>query len=97
MKSTLASAFLTCSLFAGTCLAAEVPSLPMPETDQQRIDSLIHQNQLLAESLASLRNEVERPRTREEAFATCMQAARGTSSAMAAESIGAHCDKLLRQ
>lgn len=66
-------------------------------SDKERIDSLIRQNQILAEDNATLRSQCEKPKTREEAFAACMQAAKGGSSPMAAESIGGHCDQLLKK
>lgn len=63
-----------------------------PLSDQARLDALIRQNQLLIEENARL-NAL--PKTREQAFAACMQAAKG-AGAMAAESIGSNCRQLLR-
>ena len=85
----------TC-LASGMCAAADTSAVTPPTTDQERIDSLIKQNQLLTEIITGLKAESERPKTREEVFTACMQAAKG-SSAMAAESIGGHCDQLLRK
>jgi hypothetical protein len=50
---------------------------------------------MLIEENQKLRVLADRPKTKEEAFAICMQATKGHDSAMAAESIGGHCDKLL--
>jgi hypothetical protein len=81
--------------FAADAIANPLPAAPLSDT--QRIDSLIRQNQILVEEIQRLRAEAERPKTKEEAFAACMQAARGQSSPMAAESIGGHCDLLLKK
>ena len=97
MKSMIASLVLIGGFVATACAAADMPSATTALTDQQRIDSLTHQNQMLVEEIKALQAEYERPRTIEETFAACMQAARGTTSAMAAESIGGHCDKLLKK
>jgi len=70
---------------------------PSPLSDKERIDALIKQNQMLIEDNMRLRAIAERPKTREEIFATCMQATKGETSAMAAESIGEHCDQLLKR
>ena len=79
------------------CAATDTLAVTAPKTDQERIDSLIKQNQMLTELVTSLKIESERPRTKEEAFTDCMQAAKGSRSAMAAESIGGHCDQLLKK
>ncbi len=96
MNSRIVSLMLIGGLFATACVAAEAPPAT-PETDQQRIDSLIGQNRMLAEEIKGLQVEYERPKSKEEAFAACMQAAKGATSAMAAESIGEHCDQLLKR
>lgn len=78
---------------AATAFAAD----PAPATDKERIDYLMRQSQRQSEEIAQLKTEVARPKSRQEAFAQCMQAAGTAPSAMAAESIGEHCDKLLKQ
>lgn len=65
--------------------------------DKTQAEQMLRQVDQLADDVARLRTEMARPRTREEAFAQCMQAARGATSAMAAESIGEHCDLLLKK
>jgi hypothetical protein len=79
-------------LLAGAWAAEEKTALPAPLTDSERIDSLIRQNQILLSENTRL---ARLPRTKEEMFVSCMQAAKGQTSAMAAESIGGHCSKLL--
>lgn len=81
------------TLLTSICATANEPAAA-PMSDRQVIDSLVKQNQMLLAENARLS---ERPQTKEEAFAICMQAAKGPKSAMAAESIGEHCDRLLKQ
>ena len=78
---------------------APLPSQPVSslKSDQERIDYLIKQNQMLIEVIKSLKAESDRPKTKEEAFAACMQAAKGATNPMSAESIGGHCDQLLKK
>lgn len=92
MKMTMAILLSLAGLLANA-QAAEGVAAPM--TEKERLDILIKQNRLLTEENLKLRAQSERPKTKEEAFALCMQAAKGNDSAMAAESIGEHCDKLL--
>ena len=95
---TIIACLLVATCAAGAALAAEPATAPSaPLSAEQRIDALIQQNQALVEQVKRLATEADRPKTREEAFASCMQAARGQSSAMAAESIGSHCDQLLKK
>ena len=90
--------FLVSSILSSGAHAAEPASAPPATmTDKERLDYLIRQNQLLTEDNSTLRTQCERPKTREEAFAACMQAAKGQTSPMAAESIGGHCDQLLKK
>ena len=86
-------ALLSFILITGVCVAGDKPATA-PMSDQQVIDNLVQQNKMLiAENLRLSK----RPTTREEAFAMCMQAAKGDKGAMAAESVGEHCDQLLKQ
>ena len=62
--------------------------------DKERIDQLIQQNKALLAQNAQLLELCERPKSKEEAFAQCMQAARGDKGAMARESVGASCRQL---
>ncbi len=94
---TIVAFILGVSVVAAAAQAAEPNPSAAPTSDSQRIDSLIRQNQLLAEEIQKLRAESDRPKTKEEAFAACMQAAKGQTSPMAAESIGGHCDLLLKK
>lgn len=101
VKSTLALLVLAASATTVARAAdATAPQATAPQaaalTAEQRIDALILENQALAEQVRRLASEAARPRTREEAFASCMQAAGGKTSAMAAESIGSHCAQLLK-
>ena len=66
-------------------------------SDKERIDYLIRQDQLHTAEIARLRAEIDRPKTRAELFAACMQAAKSQTSAMGAEAVGEHCDKLWKQ
>ena len=97
MKVKIFPLLLIASLIAGPCAAADASKLIAPKTDHERIDSLLQQNQILIETIRSLKLESERPKTREEAFAACMQAAKGETSPMTAESIGGHCDQILKK
>jgi hypothetical protein len=94
MKSFFASVFLVGGLVSGAPAAEPAASGPS-SSDKALIDYLVRQDQLHTEEIARLKAELARPKTRQEAFAACMQAAKG-QSAMAAESIGEHCDRLLK-
>lgn len=96
MKSKYALVLSFC--FACAANAAE-PAAPAqaPMSDKERIDFLIRQNKALVDENERLHGLCERPKTKEEAFAACMQAAKGDKSPMAAESIGEHCDQLLKK
>ena len=96
MKAKIVSFVIAVSLISGMCAATSTSATAATETDQERIDSLMQQNLVLTEMIAKLKAESERTKTREEIFSACMQAAKG-SSAMAAESIGGHCDQLLKK
>ena len=87
--------YLTTLLLAAS-LAAPAFASDAPMTDKERIDQLIEQNRMLIAQNARLAEQCERPRTREEAFAQCMQAARGEKGAMATESVSANCRLLLK-
>lgn len=89
MKS-LATLLLAAS-FAAPAFAADAPM-----TDKERIDQLIQQNKALIAQNTLLLEQCDRPKTREEAFAQCMQAARGEKGAMATESVSANCRLLLK-
>jgi hypothetical protein len=96
-ETLIAFLVLASSLASGTCAAAPTSAAAAPISDNQRIDYLIRPNQLLVEEIQRPRGECERPKMKEEAFATCMQAAKGQNSPMAAESIGGHCDERLKK
>lgn len=87
--------YLTTLLLAAS-LAAPAFGAEAPPTDKDRIDQLIAQNKALIAQNTLLLEQCERPRTKEEAFAQCMQAARGDKGAMATESVGASCRQLLK-
>lgn len=89
-----ALALLGLAAWTSTATSAD---LPATSPDRAQVEQLLRQTAQLTEDVAHLRAELARPRTREEAFAQCMQAARGATSAMAAESIGEHCDLLLKR
>lgn len=97
MKLKIFPLLVIAGLIAGPCAAADASKLTAQKTDRERIDSLIQQNQILIETIRSLKLESDRPKTREETFAVCMQAAKGETSPMAAESIGGHCDQILKK
>lgn len=87
--------YLTILLLAAS-LAAPVFAGDAPLTDKERIDQLIEQNKMLIAQNARLAEQCERPKTKEEAFAQCMQAARGEKGAMATEAVGSNCRLLLK-
>ncbi|QNM96013.1 hypothetical protein [Chitinimonas koreensis] len=95
MKTTIAAFAAGTALLSAIAMAADQPTAPL--SDRERVDHLIRQNQVLIEENARLKGLCERPRTKEDAFAECMQAAKGGTSAMAAESIGGHCDQILKR
>jgi hypothetical protein len=98
MKLVIAPFLVAAVLVSASSFAAEEALDPAaPKSNQERIDSLVQQNQALIEEIKRLRVEAERPKTQEETFAACMQAAKGQTSPMAAESIGEHCDQLLKR
>jgi hypothetical protein len=97
MKNAIATFLVAASLASSVCAAQDHPTAPAPMQDKERIDYLIKQNQMLLEENIKLKGQCERPSTKEEAFASCMQAAKGGTSAMAAESIGSHCAQLLKK
>ncbi len=86
----LATALLAASL-ACPAFAADAPL-----SDKERIDQLIQQNKMLIAQNAQLLEQCGRPQTKEQAFAQCMQAARGEKGAMATESVSANCRLLLK-
>ncbi|XLZ68165.1 hypothetical protein ABT364_16605 [Massilia sp. SR12] len=86
----LATLLLAAS-FTAPALASDAPM-----TDKERIDQLIQQNKALLAQNAQLLDQCDRPKSKEEAFAQCMQAARGDKGAMATESVGASCRQLLK-
>lgn len=99
MHRILTVFLLSASLAAGLASAQDKTAVPdgaraaaAPMSDKERLDALIRQNQQLMDENARL-NAV--PKTPEQAFASCMQAAHG-AGAMAAESIGSNCKRLLR-
>lgn len=94
MKTIFTMLLLAGALASINCAAQDKPA---PMSDKERVDYLIKQNQMLMEENARLRKESSLPRTKEEAFAVCMLAAKGETSAMAAESIGEHCDHILKR
>lgn len=89
-------AMIACLLIA-TALAssATFAQSGAPMSDKERIDSLLRQNQMLMDENVKLRAARDTPHTTHQAFAHCMQAAKGLS-AMAAESVGGHCSKILK-
>ncbi len=97
MKNTLAIILVASIVVFGAHAAEPNPTTVASLSDSQRVDYLIRQNQLLVEEIQRLRIESARPKTKEDTFAACMQAAKGQTSAMAAESVGGHCDQLLKK
>jgi hypothetical protein len=96
MKNTFAFVLVAATTAFGA-YAAEPSSQPAESlSDSQRIDYLLRLNQSLMDEIQRLTADFERPKTKEETFVACMQAAKGQTSAMAAESIGSHCDQLLK-
>lgn len=87
--------YLTALLLAAS-IAAPAFAADAPMSDKDRIDQLIAQNKALIAQNTLLLEQCERPKTREEAFAQCMQAARGEKGAMATESVSANCRLLLK-
>ena len=98
MKTLAAAFFLSASLVAGVASADPAAATPPASTasDKERIEYLMRQDQLHTEEIARLKAEVARPKSRAELFTTCMQAARSQTSAMGAEAVGGHCDRLLK-
>ncbi|WP_296001302.1 hypothetical protein [Rugamonas sp.] len=96
MKTIYAAVVIAASLMSGLCAAEEKATPAAALSERERVDYLLKQNQMLMEENQRLKALAGRPRSKEENFAVCMQAARGETSAMAAESIGGHCDQLLK-
>jgi len=94
MKTIFTALLLTSALVSVNCAAQDKPA---PLSDRERVDYLLKQNQMLMEENARLRKQSNQPHTKEEAFAVCMLAAKGETSAMAAESIGEHCNQILKR
>lgn len=84
------------ALMLAAALAAPAFAADAPMTDKERIDQLIEQNKMLIAQNTLLTQQCERPKTKEETFAQCMQAARGEKGAMATESVSANCRLLLK-
>ena len=83
--------------FVATAHAETISGVPAPGSDGERIAFLLAQNERNRADIARLEAELSaKPKSREEVFAMCMQATLGQTSAMAAESIGSHCDLLLK-
>jgi len=82
-------------LLLAASLALPALAADAPPTKEQ-LEELIQQNKTLIAQNAMLLERHERPRSKEEAFAHCMQAARGEKSAMATESVSASCRQLLK-
>jgi hypothetical protein len=97
MKNAIVT-FVVAASFAPTLCMAELKPEPIAFTSaEKRIDFLIKQNQTLIDENIALKGDCDKPKSKEEAFASCMQATKGGTSAMAAESIGIHCDQLLKR
>ncbi|SFG16860.1 hypothetical protein SAMN05518865_10933 [Duganella sp. CF458] len=84
------------TLLLASILAAPAFAADAQIGDKERIDQLLEQNRMLSAQNARLAEQCERPKTKEEAFALCMQAARGDKGAMATESVSANCRLLLK-
>ncbi len=97
MKTIIAALLIAAGFVSGACAAQDRPASTAPMSERERVDYLLMQNQMLMEENTRLRSLSDQPKTKEEAFAICMQAAKGEKSAMAAESVGAHCDQLLKR
>ncbi|QDQ25382.1 hypothetical protein FNU76_02875 [Chitinimonas arctica] len=98
MKHAIAFLLIAASLAHGAHAAPTNSVQAATLSDKDRIDLLIRQNTLLTEANERLiAQQREKPASKEETFASCMQAARGQTSAMVAESIGGHCDQLLKK
>ena len=100
MKLCLALLPISILALASSVFAAEAATIAPPGTtasDKERIEYLIRQDQLHTEEIARLKAEIDRPKTRPELFAACMQAAKSQTTAMGAEAVGEHCDKLWKQ
>lgn len=91
MKTTLAALIVSAVLLPSVSFAQS----GTPMGDKERIDTLLRQNQMLMEENAKLRAANEMAATPQQSFAYCMQAAKGLG-AMAAESVGGHCSKILK-
>lgn len=99
MKKSFAALLLSLSFASGAWSATTASPGSDPvcaNGEQARIEQMSRQLELLTDEISKLRTEVARPKTKAEAFAFCMQATKTASSAMAAESIGEHCDRLLK-
>lgn len=83
-------------LLLAASLTAPASAADAALSDKERIDQLIQQNKMLLAQNSLLLEQCGRPQTREEAFAQCMQAARGEKGAMATESVSANCRLLLK-
>jgi hypothetical protein len=100
MKQLLAVFSMSALVLASSAFSAEAApgAAPGPTaSDKERIDYLLRQDQLHTEEIARLKAEIDRPKTRAELFTACMQAAKSQTSAMGAEAVGEHCDKLWKQ
>ncbi|MFZ6649400.1 hypothetical protein ACO0LO_26985 [Undibacterium sp. TJN25] len=97
MKTIIAALLIAAGFVSGACAAQDSLGLTASMSERERVDYLLKQNQMLMEENTRLRSQSDQPKTKEEAFAICMQAAKGEKSAMAAESVGAHCDQLLKR
>jgi hypothetical protein len=97
MKNLILTLLIASGLPCGATSAQERTASAAPMSEHERIDMLLKQNHMLMEENSRLRSLADRPQTKEEAFAMCMQAAKGDKGAMAAESVGGHCDQLLKR
>ncbi len=93
----LACTVLALSLGAVSIASAQTAPSTAPATDSERIAFLVEQDRRHGEDIARLEAALAaKPKSKEEAFAMCMQATRGQANPMTAESIGEHCDRLLK-
>lgn len=97
MKTIIAALLISAGFASSACAAQDKLASAAPMSERERVDYLLKQNQMLMEENTRLRNLSDRPKTKEEAFAICMQAVRGEKSAMAVESVGGRCDQLLKR